>query len=128
MSAGCAAGGGEQPRDRRAVPPTELSVAIRARPGAPAQVYQLECRPPRGSHPATSEACAVAERVSPAAFAPVRPDAVCAEIYGGAQVAHVEGVLRGAPVEADFARTDGCEIERWDRLRPLIPLPEREQP
>ena len=48
-------------------------------------------------------------------FAPTPGGAVCTEIYGGPAVAKVEGLYRGETVDATFVRTDGCEIERWDR-------------
>ena len=43
------------------------------------------------------------------------------EIYGGAQVAHVSGRFAGKKIDADFNRTNGCEIERWSRLAFLLP-------
>jgi hypothetical protein len=54
-------------------------------------------------------------------FAPVPKDVACNEIYGGPQVAEVRGTFRGRPVNARFDRTNGCEIERWERIRFLLP-------
>jgi hypothetical protein len=45
----------------------------------------------------------------------------CIEIYGGPQVAEVRGTFRGRQVAARFSREDGCQIERWDRVRFLFP-------
>ena len=39
---------------------------------------------------------------------------MCTEIYGGPQTATVTGTFRGEPVSAEFSRTNGCEIARWD--------------
>jgi hypothetical protein len=42
-------------------------------------------------------------------------------VYGGPAVAHVVGRFRGNHLWAQFRRRNGCEIERWQRLRPLLP-------
>jgi len=101
---------------------TELTITVRQTADAPPRRFELACEPPRGSHPQPTKACAVARRAGADAFAPVPPDTLCIEIYGGPQTARVEGVVLGVQVDAGFARTNGCEIERWDRLRPLVPL------
>jgi hypothetical protein len=41
--------------------------------------------------------------------------------YGGPATAHVTGRWAGRPVDAVYDRSNGCEIERWDRLVPLLP-------
>jgi hypothetical protein len=46
----------------------------------------------------------------------------CTQIYGGPEVARVTGRFRGNRIWAEFRRSDGCEIARWERLRPLLPL------
>jgi hypothetical protein len=54
------------------------------------------------------------------AFAPVSPRMACTELYGGPQVATVEGTLRGERVHARFSRTNGCEIKRWNGVADLL--------
>ena len=56
----------------------------------------------------------------PGQLEPVPGRDVCAQIYGGPAVARVRGELRGKQVDATFERSDGCEIERWDRNRVLL--------
>jgi hypothetical protein len=51
---------------------------------------------------------------------PVPPDTACTQIYGGPAEARVRGTLPGGRVDTRFARTDGCQIERWDRNRVLL--------
>jgi hypothetical protein len=51
---------------------------------------------------------------------PVPRDTACTQIYGGPAVAQVRGTLPGGTVDARFDRTDGCQIERWDRNRVLL--------
>lgn len=53
-------------------------------------------------------------------FEPVPPDVACTEIYGGPATAKVTGTLDGEPIEAEFARNNGCEIARWDRVEWLL--------
>jgi hypothetical protein len=52
----------------------------------------------------------------PDIFEPVPADRACTELYGGPQTATVRGTWGGETVDATFERTDGCEIDRWDRL------------
>jgi hypothetical protein len=54
-------------------------------------------------------------------FAPVPKSAACTLIYGGPQVAEVDGKFRGRKVNARFTRQNGCEIARWNRVRFLFP-------
>jgi len=47
---------------------------------------------------------------------------VCTEIYGGPQRARVVGTVNGRRIFATFARSNGCEIDRWQRISPwLVP-------
>jgi hypothetical protein len=43
-------------------------------------------------------------------------------IYGGPQQGTVVGVLDGEDVDAAFEYSNGCEIDRWDRLGALLQL------
>jgi alkanesulfonate monooxygenase SsuD/methylene tetrahydromethanopterin reductase-like flavin-dependent oxidoreductase (luciferase family) len=73
------------------------------------------------THPAPEKACQqLSDLADP--FAPTPRDAVCTEIYGGPAVAEVQGLYRGETIDARFARTDGCEIARWDRHAFLFPV------
>jgi len=48
------------------------------------------------------------------------PDELCTEIYGGPQRIAVAGTLDGRPVDLLVTRRNGCEIERYDRLRRVL--------
>ncbi len=73
-----------------------------------------------GSHPEAEAACAhLAGMEDP--FAPLPPDSVCTEQYGGPQTAHVTGRWKGQPVDLELSRVDGCHISQWDSLAPLVP-------
>ena len=54
------------------------------------------------------------------AFAPLPADVMCTQEFGGAQTATVRGSVDGTTVNATFARNNGCEISRWDRLVVLL--------
>lgn len=76
----------------------------------------LDC-PPESS----LKACQVLSSASDRLFAPVPKDVACSEIYGGPEIAQISGTFKGQTVNARFNRTNGCEIERWERIRFLLP-------
>ncbi len=77
----------------------------------------LTCDPNGGTHPDPSQACAALD-AHPEALHPVPMDMACTEIYGGDQVALVEG----SGVHAILKRSNGCEIARWDALAPVVEI------
>ncbi|MEE4420893.1 SSI family serine proteinase inhibitor [Streptomyces bugieae] len=86
--------------------------------------FELYCHPAHGTHHHVRRACAKLDsmtRWGKDPFAPVPQHAQCTMIYGGPATAHVSGTWAGRPVNADFRRTNGCEIERWSRFEPLLP-------
>ncbi|TRV80457.1 hypothetical protein FKN01_06860 [Streptomyces sp. 130] len=86
--------------------------------------YELECGPAGGSHPVAAQACERLDQLEGEGadpFAPVPRDAMCTQQYGGESTAHVTGTWHGRQVDASFRRTNGCEIARWNGLRPVLP-------
>ncbi|MFD0022713.1 SSI family serine proteinase inhibitor [Streptomyces sp. NPDC058382] len=86
--------------------------------------YELECEPAGGSHPVAQQACdrlAQLPREGADPFAPVPGDAMCTQQFGGPATARVTGSWQGRSVDATFDRTNGCEIARWNGLRPVLP-------
>jgi Subtilisin inhibitor-like len=114
--AGC---GGDD--DRTTQPRTDLEIVVwpSGRSGEKHEATLL-CSPAGGSLADPEAACRRLERMG-RPF--VRPpgDAVCTEIYGGPAVAEIRGTLDGTEIDATFARTDGCEIDLWDRHQFLFP-------
>ena len=112
---------------RAAGPPPEgdrLTVTVRDAGGGADGTYEVRCRPSGGTHPDPDGACAAVERRTrwgQDAFAPVPEDAVCTMQYGGPATARITGTWAGRRVDATYDRTNGCAIERWDRLVPLLP-------
>ena len=106
----------------RAVPPTELRIVVWPRGTKGAQrSWTLRCRPVGGSLPRRERACARLTALR-RPFRPTPRNVACSEIYGGPQVARVSGRLDGRRVRALLTRVNGCEIERWDRVRFLLPV------
>jgi hypothetical protein len=70
--------------------------------------------------PTDSQACGAAAGVSAADLKETPGDTACTQIFGGPEEATIKGELHGNPVDATFKRSDGCEIERWDRVKPLL--------
>ncbi len=110
---------------------TALEIEIQRGPGLPAERYVLTCDPPGGTVPDPTGACqrlaeAAAQppegRVLPPGPAPQRP-MVCAQIYGGPDVARLRGRVRGTPVHVRLTRRDACAISQFDATMRLLGLP-----
>ncbi|HXR11528.1 MAG TPA: IPT/TIG domain-containing protein [Gaiellaceae bacterium] len=83
--------------------------------------YTLQCAPARGTVPHPGIACATLARLA-RPFAPTPPETVCPRLVLGSQEAHVVGTVRGAHVDA-WLQLRYCGIDRWDRVRAVVPQP-----
>jgi Subtilisin inhibitor-like len=128
LAAGCAGSsedGGGSPSDGAPAGTSraenDLVVLVDQGDGSEPVTWTLTCAgTAEGTHPAATEACAhLAGMAEP--FAPLPDDVVCTEQYGGPQSAHVGGVWGGEPVDLEVTRVDGCRIDQWDGLVPLLP-------
>ena len=89
---------------------------------AASESWTLRCDPPRGTLPQPARACKRLFSSGARMFAPTPQGIACTEIYGGPQKARVVGIVAGDRVWATFARADGCQIARWNRITPwLVP-------
>ncbi|WP_369145399.1 SSI family serine proteinase inhibitor [Streptomyces sp. R44] len=88
--------------------------------------FELTCGDrAKGNHPAAENACKRLDRLAEEGgdpFLPVPQDQMCTQVYGGPALAHVTGTWQGRKVDARFSRANGCEIDRWQNLEPLLPL------
>ena len=98
----------------------EISTWRRGTDG-PVRTWTLRC-PSGGTLPNAARACSRLDALGAKAFKAVPRNVGCTEIYGGPQVAEVRGTLDGRRIQARFTRTNGCEIDRWDRHRFLFPI------
>jgi subtilisin inhibitor-like len=119
LTASC--GEGEGAEEPAAPPETSIEVTLwpNGSDAGEKSSAVLTCDPPGGSHPSPEEACAALDAQEDA-LAPVPGDVACTQIFGGPQEAHVAGVVRGHAIDARFSRSNGCEIDRWDRLAALL--------
>ncbi|MGW0574648.1 SSI family serine proteinase inhibitor [Streptomyces sp. NPDC002920] len=86
--------------------------------------FEVYCHPEGGSHPDVAGACLALDRRTrwgTDVFAPAASGGMCTMQYGGPATAHVTGRWAGRPVDTTYDRRDGCAIERWDALVPLLP-------
>ncbi|MGW7435953.1 SSI family serine proteinase inhibitor [Streptomyces sp. NPDC054849] len=86
--------------------------------------FQIECNPVGGDHPWREQACAKLDKFAKEGkdpFAPVSKRQICTMQNGGPATARITGTWNGRKVDATFRRTNGCEINRWDELEPLLP-------
>jgi len=67
-----------------------------------------------------AKTCARLEEGGRSLFLPTPRGILCTDIYGGPQVAYVRGTLDGRRIWARFARNDGCQISRWNRVAFLL--------
>ena len=95
---------------------TALTITLVSDDGVDPQTYELKCDPPGGDHPQAAEACDALDAAGAGVFEPVPKDQMCTQIYGGPQTATVKGTYKGDRVDAEFQRTNGCEVARWDKL------------
>ncbi len=103
----------------------ELVIIFKPAAGEPEVHYTLVCLDgtpdAESNHPAADAACAaLKENAALLNSAPLRADQACTEQYGGPQEAAVTGVVDGVPVDAAFARTNGCEISAWDAAKDVL--------
>lgn len=114
----------DEPSDEPSEPATplaaDLTVVVDATGEGATTTYTLACEPVGGDHPDAEAACAALAAGGLAAFEPTPMDVACTEQWGGPQTATVVGTVAGEAVDAQFGRTNGCEISRWETLAPLF--------
>ncbi|MGW0736360.1 SSI family serine proteinase inhibitor [Streptomyces sp. NPDC002851] len=119
-----------QATDRAPLPVEEtdhLTVTVTQTRAGNDGTYELHCGSHgtfNGLHPDAAAACdrlkeLTDEGVDP--FAPTPTRAMCTMQHGGPGTARITGVWQGRTVDATYDRGNGCEIERWDRLVPVLP-------
>jgi hypothetical protein len=96
----------------------DISISLGAKE-APTKVWTLRC-PDGGTLPDAELACRNLDRLNDP-FGELPKSFACTEIYGGPEIADVQGTFRGKTVNTRFTRTNGCEIARWNRVRFLFP-------
>jgi hypothetical protein len=98
----------------------DLTIVVVDGAGA-STTHHLTCAPPGGDHPSPEVACRVLAERGVKALPPVPAGALCTQIYGGPETAHITGTWRGEQVDSRLSRQNGCEIARWNALAGLLP-------
>ena len=113
VAAGCGDEDEEAPGgDDGAATSLEVTLDADGPGGDPSQTESVSCEPRVGGSP-----CA---RLDTTDLAPLDPMTPCTEIYGGPDEVTVAGTIAGEDVTATLTRANGCEIDRFDRLAPLL--------
>lgn len=102
-----------------------LTITVTPSDSQPAINYTLICKDgiptDKSKHPLPAKACQTLQN-NPAVLTP-RPrnkEVICTQQYGGPQTATVTGTVDGVPVDAWFARRDGCEISWWNAAGSIL--------
>jgi hypothetical protein len=96
-----------------------LTISVAATQGATPRRWTLTCSPAGGTHPHPQTACATLGRAADP-FAPVPPHIMCTMIFSGPQTASITGTWDGKRVSASYARDNGCQTARWDKLATVL--------
>jgi hypothetical protein len=96
-------------------PRSSLTITVAAAQGATPRRWTLTCAPAGGTHPNPQATCAALSSVNDP-FAPVPPHTMCPMIASGTQTASIKGTWDGERISASYARDNGCQTARWDKL------------
>ena len=66
------------------------------------------------------ETCPWTEALAAVELEPVPSGAMCTRIYGGPEEIELSGQVGGQEISAQFNRSGGCEITRFDSLAPFL--------
>ena len=67
-----------------------------------------------------SELCAKARSIKQLLTTQPDKGRACTQIYGGPETAHITGTIDGVRVDRRFSRTNGCEIDDFNRAGELL--------
>jgi hypothetical protein len=107
LCAALIAGCGE---DDEPAAPAYAELTVQVEPGGKRAVVRCNA-------PEDSEACGALDAKL---FHQTPGNVACTQQYGGPDTATVKGTFQGEPVDARFARRNGCEIARWEDAAPLL--------
>lgn len=101
-------------------PDFEIRLTYVEEPGAEPKNAVLTCTSTDDPADGGQRFCDVLAALPPDAFDPVDPDRPCTKIWGGPQTARIVGHWQHGEIDAEFNRSGGCEIARWDVIKPLL--------
>lgn len=95
----------------------KLELSVQADEKATPRTASLTCP---GDQAKERDICAALDEVAPKIFEPVPVDQACTAIYGGPRKATITGTYEDEPVSATFNQENGCEIGRWNQIKPVL--------
>lgn len=103
----------------------ELAIMVKPSDAEPAVNHTLVCQngvPAAESKHPTAQAACTALKNNAALLSPSTKGTAqaCTEQYGGPQQATVTGIVDETPVDATFARRNGCEISAWNAAQDIL--------
>jgi hypothetical protein len=98
-------------------PVGKLELSVQADEKATPRTASLTCP---GDKAKERDICAALDEVAPKIFEPVPVDQACTAIYGGPRKATITGTYEDEPVSATFNQENGCEIGRWNQIKPVL--------
>jgi len=96
---------------------SKLEMSVQADEKSAPRTASLACP---GIKAKDRDICAALDVVAPKVFEPVPVDQACTAIYGGPRKATVTGTYQDEPISAVFTQENGCEIARWNQIRPVL--------
>jgi hypothetical protein len=96
---------------------SKLEMSVQADEKSAPRTASLTCP---GAKAKDRDICAALDVVAPKVFEPVPVDQACTAIYGGPRKATVTGTYQDEPISAVFTQENGCEIARWNQIRPVL--------
>jgi hypothetical protein len=105
----------EQPAATTSLADLTVTVDSDGHGGAKPKTAHIKCGPA-----SDSRECAALAELKPEVFEPVPGNVACTQQYGGPETATIKGTFRGKPVDGKFSRVNGCEIARWNQVKPLL--------
>jgi hypothetical protein len=96
---------------------SKLEMSVQADEKSTPRTASLTCP---GEKAKDRDICAALDVVAPKVFEPVPVDQACTAIYGGPRKATITGTYQDEPVSAVFTQENGCEIARWNQIRPVL--------
>jgi hypothetical protein len=97
--------------------PSKLELSVQSDEKAAPRIGTLTCP---GTAAKERDICAALDVVAPKVFEPVPIDQACTAIYGGPRKATITGTYQDEPVSAVFTQENGCEIARWNQIKPVL--------
>ncbi len=97
--------------------PGEFRATLRCGLGEEATGYLVDLSQQACDHLSTSDDARRLLQEGPAA------DRACTEIYGGGEIAQINGTLDGVAIDVAIDRTNGCGISDWALLQPILVQP-----